>query len=116
MSLLLLLAACTVDPSEDVLRQSAVAALLELEGDADQGEGVYAAACANCHGDDGEGSYGGPALAPKIPLMDDDVIVERVVYGYDSDQASAMPAQDHLSDQEVVDLLAWLRLAFDSEE
>jgi mono/diheme cytochrome c family protein len=77
-------------------------------GDAENGQVVFSARCAACHGPDGEGT----TIAPEA-LNDAELLAERT----DEELATAirqgvgdrMPAFSALSDQEILDLIALLR-------
>lgn len=60
--------------------------------------------CADCHGATGEGGSGG-ALG-SIHGMNDAEIWSFIYYGTDG-----MPDYPHLSDQQIADLIAWMREA-----
>ena len=75
--------------------------VLALDGDATAGAETYAAECASCHGDAGEGATG-PALAGSG--VDREEVVDLVVNGKEE-----MPAfGDTLSDQEIADVAAYV--------
>ena len=77
--------------------------ILALEGDATNGEAVFSANCASCHGADGTGGSG-PNLIGEAG-EDDAEWVEIILGGEDT-----MPAfVDVLTDQEIADVLAWLK-------
>lgn len=77
--------------------------ILALEGDSTNGEVVFSANCASCHGADGTGGSG-PNLVGEAG-EDDAEWVETILGGED-----AMPAFiDVLTDQEIADVLAWLK-------
>ena len=77
--------------------------ILALEGDAVSGEEVVSANCASCHGVDGTGGSG-PNLVAEAG-EDDAEWVEVILGGEDS-----MPAfVDVLTDQEIADVLDWLK-------
>jgi cytochrome c551 len=74
-----------------------------LEGDATNGEAVFGANCASCHGVDGTGGSG-PNIIGEAG-EDDAEWVEIILGGEDT-----MPAfVDVLTDQEIADVLAWLK-------
>lgn len=75
----------------------------ELDGDSTNGEAVFSANCASCHGADGTGGSG-PNLVAEAG-EDDAEWVEVILGGEDT-----MPAfVDVLTDQEIADVLAWLK-------
>lgn len=82
-------------------------AITALSGDAAAGETVYARCSAStCHGSDGDSGTGGSRLSAEVPAQSDEGLIEVVLGGYET-----MPAQN-LSDQEMADLLAYLRSTF----
>jgi len=101
---LLLTAAC--DSEEDGRN----AEILALDGNPAAGEMVFANnTCSTdaCHGSDGNSGTGtAPALNTVVSGLSDDQIINAVLDG-----DGAMPPQD-LEDQEMADVLAWLRTEF----
>ena len=85
---------------------SEVDAILALTGDATAGATVFSNTCAGCHGADGASGYAAN-LVEEIPSKDDAFIVNIIING----DGGGMPAQD-LSDQEVADVLAYVRATF----
>jgi mono/diheme cytochrome c family protein len=84
-------------------------AALELEGDEAAGSTVFSNTCGSslCHGPDGAGTdTDAEDLREKVPSYDDKQIVDIVTNGYE-----AMPPQ-YLEDQEIADVLAYLRATF----
>lgn len=76
--------------------------ILSLTGDAANGEAVFSANCAVCHGSDATGGSG-PNLLNEV-AEERGEFVETIVGGEDE-----MPAfGDTLTDQEIADVLAWL--------
>lgn len=76
-------------------------------GNAADGETVYTSNCVVCHGADGSGVIEGASDLPvEVPTMEDAEIETLVLEGRD-----AMPAYD-FDEQEMADLLAYLRAAF----
>lgn len=88
-------------------------------GDAERGEQVYQETCIACHGPDGRGALEGvPNLAdPRGRLAKpDDVLVRNMIEGFQS-PGSPMPmppkgGNPDLSDQDMVDVLAYIRSEF----
>lgn len=83
-------------------------AILGLTGDAAAGQTVFTAgmcSSAACHGTDGN-SGSAPALSTVVSSRSDDQIINSVLDG-----KAGMPPQD-LTDQEMADVLAWLRDSF----
>ena len=90
---------------------SRVDRVLELVGDAEAGETTFADNCARCHGADGTGDFG-PNLYDRVPMRDQDTLARRILLGI-----GPMPAwDDTFSDQEIADLMAFLRATFDAPE
>jgi nitrite reductase (NO-forming) len=82
-----------------------------------RGENIYATNCAACHQAKGEGIAGAiPPLAKADYLMADTKrAIRQVVHGYNGEMTvngvkynSAMPAQSHLKDQEIADVLNYV--------
>lgn len=109
-SLVLFLPACAGDgDGEDEGSGDDVDAILMLTGDADNGATVFSSKCASCHGAMGEGGIG-PALATEAKNESDEDIVTDVLNGI---AGTSMPSfRDQLSDQEVADVLAFIRRDF----
>lgn len=76
-------------------------------GDAERGATIYAASCAACHGASGLGGAGGPSLAKEVAGESDEELVETIREGEDD-----MPPFPNLSEQDLADLIAWLRQRF----
>ncbi|MEZ4448613.1 MAG: cytochrome c [Nannocystaceae bacterium] len=83
--------------------------ILMLTGDADNGATLYSSKCASCHGAMGEGGIG-TALTKEAPEHSDDDIVTDILEGISGTQMVGF--RDQLSDQEVADLLAFIRRDF----
>jgi len=82
-------------------------AILALSGDTANGKVAYDKSCANCHKADGSGdaSLNYPSLAEHAKHESDGEIVTVILDGEE-----AMPAfRASLSDQEVADILAYIR-------
>ncbi len=85
------------------------ARILAATGEPSRGAALFATNCARCHGADGTGDFG-PNLYDRVPMRDDDTLARRLLLGL-----GPMPAWDSvLSDQELADLLAFLRATFDA--
>lgn len=66
--------------------------------------------CYKCHGGDGKGTMRGPNLFKAAPAKTDQEIVDYIKNG-----KSFMPAfKDKLNDDEITQLLAWVRATFPS--
>jgi len=76
--------------------------ILALEGDVAAGESVFAAECAVCHGDSGEGGSG-PAMSEVVGGLDDAALIGVVVDGVGS-----MPDLSDLPDQDIADVTAYV--------
>lgn len=83
--------------------------ILMLSGDADNGAMIYSSKCAVCHGAMGEGGVG-VALKTEAAEESDEEIVEDVLEGISGTEMPAFRSQ--LTDQEVADLLAFIRRDF----
>ena len=78
---------------------------LELPGDVVAGEPLWLGECGLCHGLDGEGtSRGGPLIGIFERQTEAEVLLT-VRMGV----SSMPPYDDFYSDQELADLLAWMR-------
>lgn len=76
-----------------------------LQGDEDHGFLVYDANCVRCHGDDGEGRAGPKLATEAIATRDAELLAHQILAG-----RNLMPGfADELDDQEVADLIAYLR-------
>lgn len=83
--------------------------ILELTGDAAAGQTVFTSgmcSTAACHGSDGNSGSSAPPLSDVVSGRSDEQLIDSVLDG-----RGAMPPQD-LSDQEMADVLAWLRESF----
>jgi mono/diheme cytochrome c family protein len=99
-ALALFLAACSGSTAKDDTAS-------DITGDAAAGADVYAANCVSCHGANGEG-VSGPAMTEEVPEYDDAQLEDIIVNGTDG----GMPAFGSLSDQDLADLVAYLRETF----
>lgn len=82
--------------------------ILDLTGDAARGQSIFGSMMcsdAACHGADGN-SGTAPRLSTLVPSRTDDQIIDSVLDG-----KAGMPPQD-LDDQQMADVLAWLRETF----
>ena len=70
------------------------------------GESIYIDLCATCHGADGMGTPSGSSLL-GISSSTDQELWDVIFFGTDG-----MPAYSDLSDQEIADLIAWMRAAY----
>ena len=86
----------------------AVEAVLSLEGDTTAGAAVWET-CAACHGENGEGGVG-PPMTEHAPHHPDEELVGFMIYG------TGDMAPVGLEDQEMADLLAYLRATFGAYE
>jgi len=76
-------------------------------GDPEVGAAIYAFECASCHGVNGEGSAAGTPLVGEVATMTDDKIWWVIAYG-----ADGMPSYPELTDDDVGDLIAFMRATF----
>ena len=100
----LLTIAC--DSEEDGDRNAGITSLM---GDAAAGETLFTSkGCAvdSCHGADGDSGATAPRLSDVSSMRTDDQLIDSVLDGKGN-----MPAQD-LGDQEMADVLAWIRDTF----
>ncbi|MCK6525397.1 cytochrome c [Myxococcota bacterium] len=79
----------------------------EVVGDAERGATIYASSCAACHGATGLGTASGPSLADEVAEESDEGLAETIRAGEDG-----MPPFPNLSEQDLADLIAWLRARF----
>lgn len=75
-------------------------------GDAAAGQTTFAQTCAPCHGADAKGTGAGPNITGEVNELAEDELAGIIKNGYEN-----MPAQN-LSDQQVVDVIAWLEQSF----
>ncbi len=76
-----------------------------LTGDATAGADVFATSCAACHGANGEGGSG-PAMTDEVPGKTDAEVQDIILNG----DGSMAPVP--LEDQDLADLIAYLRAEF----
>lgn len=77
------------------------------------GESIYDQNCARCHGDDGMGGAGYPALADHeyVTEADPEHVIETVIHGQ-----GAMPAfGNELDDEEIAAVVSYIRNAWGNE-
>jgi mono/diheme cytochrome c family protein len=91
-----LLTACPDDPR--------VADIVELSPDVVNGASLYEANCLDCHGADLSGGEGGPDLIGALAEHDDADIADTILKG-----GLGMPSFSDLSDQEVADVVGYMR-------
>ena len=77
-----------------------------VPGDPGRGEPLYAQACAGCHGADARGGPVAPALYGRPVISRPDAWRDMVQNG-----RRKMPSFAHLTEAQVFDLLAWVRVA-----
>ncbi|CAN5860970.1 hypothetical protein BH24ACT15_BH24ACT15_00590 [soil metagenome] len=111
LSLLLaaLLAACGSDDQEPLANP-----VLDGTGDVAAGEELFAANCAECHGPGANGTAQGPSFMNDIYVPShhaDGAFLLAVRNGVQPHHwdFGAMPARPGLSDQDVADIVAWVR-------
>jgi len=85
-----------------------VSDVLALHGEPGAGAAVYSDNCISCHAVDGSGGSG-PSLIDGIPRHSDEQIVGLVLDGVGDEMPSFAGS---LEDQDIADLLAWLRDTF----
>ena len=99
LTLAALAAGCA--PQEAAVDDAALA-----NADPISGEALYMDLCASCHGADGMGTASGSSLL-GISESNDQALWDVIFFGEDG-----MPAYSDLSDQEIADLIAWMRAAY----
>lgn len=97
LALALVLTACTGPADKDTAGGG---------GDATAGAEVYTASCAACHGADGAGTDTYPSLVEEVPEKSDAQLEDIILNG----TGSMAPVA--LDEQELTDLLAYLRQEF----
>jgi mono/diheme cytochrome c family protein len=105
----------TDDGSSDVGEPAnpRAAAILTLGGNVAAGEQIYLSECESCHRVDGTGVTNGGIgkdLTDWLPRNGDAAAVDAILNG-----RAGMLAYDFLSDQEIADVLAYVRATFDTE-
>ena len=85
-----------------------------MPGDVTAGAAVYEQSCADCHGAGAAGGDGGPGLLDAryaMPGYDDLAFVTAVARGVSADgsDGGGMPRIRGLSEQDLADLLAYVR-------
>jgi mono/diheme cytochrome c family protein len=83
--------------------------VMALEGDSVSGETIYLDNCARCHLDDGSGDKG-PSLIFHIPRHSDEFFVQLIIDG-----SGDMPGFTDFSDQDISDLISYLRDTFGNQ-
>jgi len=90
-----------------------------------RGESVYAINCANCHMADGTGIPSAiPPLAKSDYLMKDQRrAIRQIIYGAKGEMVvngvkynNEMPAQNHLTDQEIADVLNYIQNSWGNKQ
>jgi len=90
------------------------------QGDVKKGAEVYEGTCIACHGGNGKGEIEGVPdfTSPKGPLAmkADEVLLDHITNGFESpDSVLGMPelgGNEDLTEQDVIDVLAYLRASF----
>jgi mono/diheme cytochrome c family protein len=112
LSAALFLPACDKEEDDDdgggnTIDPARIDAILALPGDAGAGETVFGrCAAAACHGADGNSGSTGAPLRDEVPGLSDERLIEIVLGGYET------MAPQNLSDQEMADVLVYLRDTF----
>ena len=104
----MLLSACsgTEDTGMTAEMVEMVEDVMVLDGDSAIGETIYLDNCARCHLEDGSGDQG-PSLIFHIPKHSDEYFVQLIVDG-----RGGMPGFPDLVDQDISDLISYLRETF----
>ena len=98
----LLLSACGSDSTDEETRYDKIA---KLTGDSANGKAVYDSNCAGCHGADGKSGAAGPNLVEgALTALTVAQMAQAVVDG-----KSVMPAFTQLSNQEVADVVSYVK-------
>lgn len=88
--------------------KSRTTSILELEGDDAVGGALFTTKCSACHGPAGMGTDFGPSLAQRVPMRDDEALLQSILLGRGN-----MPAwKDELTDLNLADIRAFLRATF----
>jgi mono/diheme cytochrome c family protein len=96
------------DDADKAMVRPRVQNVLRLTGDSAQGGATFAERCSRCHGEDGRGSSFAPSLYERVPMRDDESIVQTLILG-----RGQMPSWGGtFSDQQLADILAFLRMTF----
>jgi mono/diheme cytochrome c family protein len=82
-------------------------AILNLEGDASVGSARFQKSCSTCHGAEGAGTGAAPSLYDRVPKLDDEGLAAILLSG-----RAPMPSWSHLDNQELADVIAFLRENF----
>lgn len=82
--------------------------ILSLSATPKDGQPLYAAHCTTCHGNNGGGTSSGPSHVERIPGLSDMDIVNRLLKG-----KSPMPSWSHMTNQELRNVLGYLRQTFE---
>ena len=111
LSAALFLPACNEEAGDEeggnTVEPARVDAILALPGDTAAGETVFGrCAAAACHGADGNSGTTGAPLRDEVPELSDERLIQIVLGGYET------MAPQNLSDQEMADVLAYLRETF----
>ncbi len=108
----ILLSACsgTEDTGMTTEMLDKVEDVMALDGDIAIGETIYLENCASCHLEDGSGDQG-PSLIFHIPKHSDEYFVQLIVDG-----RGGMPGFPDLVDQDIADLISYLRETFGEED
>jgi mono/diheme cytochrome c family protein len=107
LSAALFLPACEEDDEGGNVDPARIDTILGLAGDANAGQAVFARCSAStCHGTDGNSGSSGSPLSSEVPELSDEGVIDVVLGGVED-----MPAQS-LTDQEMADLLEYLRQTF----
>ncbi len=89
-------------------------------GDAKKGAEVYEGTCIACHGGSGKGEIEGvpdfTSAKGPLAMKADDVLLDHITNGYESPNSMlAMPelgGNEDLTEQDIIDVLAYLRATF----
>ncbi len=91
-------------------------------GNVARGEEVYNGTCVACHGEDGKGAVPGAPDFTKpdgVLSQSDEVLLDHMVHGFQSDgsilEMPPLGGDPELTESDMIDVLAYLRKAFNTK-
>lgn len=97
------------EPGTNSTGAERVATILALEPDSTSGAQTYSMYCAACHGVDGSGLKGNPALTDRVPSLSADEIVTTLLEGKGN-----MDSYKSLKNQDIANVLDHVMMSFGS--
>ncbi|MEQ1567934.1 MAG: cytochrome c [Myxococcota bacterium] len=98
----------TIDTQTVSTPDQRIAAIVGLVGDTAAGTDTYGSQCIGCHGYDGSGIASDAAdLNAALPKLTDEQVATTILLGQGN-----MDAYDFLSNQQIADVIAYIRSAF----